>query len=171
MSHRNFKNCPVCGGMLSSLTAEGRERLACPECSWIHYENPLPSAAAFVKNFSGEILLVKRGIEPGYGKWALPSGFIEIDETPEEACIRELEEETGLEGKIKNLVGVYSQESDMYKKVIIIGYEVTVRGKLSPGSDSLAAEYCSPAKLPQIAFPSHAQMIADGLKNQKTEKE
>jgi len=79
---------------------EGRKRLVCPACGWVNYENPIPSSAALVRNEKGEILLVKRGVEPGRGKWALPSGFIEIEETPEEACLRELKEETGLEGKI-----------------------------------------------------------------------
>jgi 8-oxo-dGTP diphosphatase len=170
MSPLNFKNCPICGTVLNSMTIEGRERLACPECGWVHYENPLPSAAAFVENSAGEILLVKRGVEPGYGKWALPSGFIEIEETPEEACLRELKEETGLEGKIRKLVGVYSQESYMYKNVIIIGYEVAARGQLQPGSDSLSAVYCVPEELPEIAFPSHKRMIADGLEMKEKKK-
>ncbi|MGD2295392.1 MAG: NUDIX hydrolase [Candidatus Aminicenantes bacterium] len=160
----SFKNCPVCGALLNSRTIEERERLFCPGCGWVHYENPLPSAAAFVKNAEDGILLVKRGIDPGYGKWALPSGFIEIEETPEMACLRELQEETGLEGQILRLIGVYSQESFMYKNVIIIGYEVEARGEIHPGSDSLSAEYFSPQRLPEIAFPSHIRMIADGTK-------
>lgn len=170
MSSFSFKNCSVCGTLLNSLIIEERERLACPECGWILYENPLPSSAAFVKNSAGEILLVKRGVEPGYGKWALPSGFIEIEETPEDACLRELKEETSLDGKIKELVGVYSQESYMYKNVIIIGYEVEVQGKLSPGSDSQAARYFAPEELPEIAFPSHSQMIADGMRKMRAQR-
>jgi len=163
----SFKNCPICGDSLSLKTLEDRERMACFECGWIHYENPLPSAAAFVRNPEGGILLVKRGVEPGYGLWALPSGFIEIEETPEMACLRELEEETGLKGKIVQLVGVYSQDSYMYKNVIIIGYEVDVFGKLQPGSDSLETKYFSPQELPEIAFPSHSQMLADGMRKAK----
>jgi len=163
-----YKNCPICGNSLNPKTLEDRERVACLECGWVHYENPLPSAAAFVRNSEGGILLVKRGVEPGYGQWALPSGFIEIEETPGMACLRELEEETGLKGKIAQLVGVYSQESSMYKNVIIIGYEVDVFGELQPGSDSLEAKYFSPQELPEIAFPSHSQMLADGMRMSKT---
>ncbi len=138
------------------------------ECGWIHYENPLPCAAAFVQNTEGGILLVKRGVEPGYGLWGLPSGFIEIDETPEMGCLRELEEETGLKGTIVRLVGVYCQDSFMYKNVIIIGYEVDVFGKLLPGSDSLEARYFLPKELPEIAFPSHSQLLVDGVRKSKT---
>ncbi len=163
----SFKNCPICGDSLNPRTLEERERMVCNECGWVHYENPLPCAAAFVRNLEGGILLVKRGVEPGYGQWALPSGFIEIDETPEMACLRELDEETGLKGKIIQLIGVYSQESSMYKNVIIIGYEVEGFGKLKPGSDSLEAKYFLPKELPGIAFPSHSQMLADGIRMSK----
>lgn len=141
--------------------------MACPSCGWIRYENPLPCAAALVKSAAGDILLVKRGVEPGYGLWALPSGFIEIDESPETACLRELEEETGLEGKITRLLGVYSQESSVYKRVIIIGFEVEAPGKIRAGSDSLAAEFFSPRRLPEVAFSTHRKMIADGVRGPK----
>jgi 8-oxo-dGTP diphosphatase len=163
MRWMKYLYCPLCGSGLSTLEEEGRERLFCPACRWIHYANPLPSAAALVRNNKGEVLLVKRGVEPGLGKWALPSGFIEIEETPEEACLRELNEETGLEGEILRLVGVYSQASQVYKKVLIIGYEVKARGRLLPGSDSLDAKYYPLEDIPEIAFSSHRQIICDGL--------
>lgn len=159
-----FKHCPHCGARLRLRRIERRERIFCPSCRWVCYENPLPSAAAFVRNKKGKILLVQRGVEPGKGKWALPSGFIEVEETPEDACLRELEEETGLKGEIKRLVGVYSQKSQLYKNVLIVAYEVKGRGNLSPGSDSLRADYFRADKLPDIAFPSHAEIIEDGIK-------
>ncbi len=162
-----FRYCPLCGSGLKSLEEEGRRRLFCPDCQWIHYENPLPSAAALVRNDEGEILLVRRGVKPGLGKWALPSGFIEVEETPEEACLRELNEETGLEGEIIRLVGVYSQKSMVYKKVLIIGFEVKAYGHLSPGSDSLDAKYYPLEEIPEIAFSSHREIIRDGLNREK----
>jgi len=162
-----FKYCPFCASKLKSRKVEQEKRLVCPECGWVNYENPLPSAAAFVKNKKGGILLVKRGVEPGKGKWALPSGFIEIDETPEKACLRELEEETGLQGEIVRLIGVYSQKSLMYRNVLIIGYEVEARGDLSPGSDSLGAEFFPPNEHPDVVFSSHRKMIRDSLAKEK----
>ena len=162
-----FKFCPQCGTKLKSRRIEKEKRLACSECRWVYYENPLPSSAALVRNKKGEVLLVKRGKEPGKGKWALPSGFIEIDETPEKACLRELREETGLKGEIMRLVGVYSQKSLLYRNVLIIGYEVKARGNLSPGSDSLKAEFFPLDNLPDIPFSSHKKMIEDGIKKGK----
>ena len=167
MIKRKFKFCLFCGAELSLQRVEDRLRLVCPDCGWIHYENPLPCAAAFVSNSKGEILLVERGVEPARGEWALPSGFIEIEEIPQAACLRELKEETGLEGKIRRLLGVYTQESAMYKRVLIIGYEVEAAGTPSPGSDSLSVRYFLPAELPEIAFPSHRQMIEDGIRGRR----
>lgn len=162
-----IKYCPKCGSKLKLSRIEEEKRLACPACQWVNYENPLPSSAALVRNDKGEVLLVKRGKEPGKGKWALPSGFIEIDETPEKACLRELKEETGLKGEIVRLVGVYSQKSLLYRNVLIIGYEVEARGNLSPGSDSLKAEFFPLDNLPDIPFSSHRKMIEDGIKKGK----
>ncbi len=156
--------CPHCGVKLEHKPIEGKKRLFCSECSWVNYENPLPSSAAFVRNDSREILLVKRGVQPGKGEWALPSGFIEVDETPAGACVRELKEETGLDGRIQGLLGVYSQKSIMYKNVIIIAFLVKAEGPLKPGSDSVSAQYFSPNKLPPIAFPSHREIIKDGIR-------
>jgi 8-oxo-dGTP diphosphatase len=167
MKNKPFNHCPICGSELNIRSIEGRPRLFCPSCGWIRYENPLPCAAAFVRNSAGDILLIKRGVEPGYGRWALPSGFIEIEETPEMACLRELEEETGLKGRITGFIGVYSQESSVYKRVIIIGYEVKASGDIKAGSDSLAAEYFAPHELPEVAFSTHRQMIGDGVKAAK----
>ncbi len=159
-----YRYCPNCGAGLRQREIEGEKRFLCPKCHWIHYQNPLPSAAALVKNNKDEVLLVKRGIEPGKGQWALPSGFIEIHEAPDQACLRELEEETGLKGKIVRLLGVYSQKSSLYRNVLIIGYEVKASGKIIPGSDSLSADFFSPQKLPAIPFSSHRDIIQDGLK-------
>ena len=156
--------CPRCGLMLGQKALEGTTRLFCSACGWVNYENPLPSSAAFVRNEAGEILLVKRGVEPSKGEWALPSGFIEVDETPDRACLRELSEETGLDGRIEKLLGVYSQRSMMYKNVIIVAYHVEAEGSLQPGSDSESAEYFAPDELPPIAFPSHREIIEDGIK-------
>ena len=165
MEKRTYKFCPRCGASLKREPVEDRLRFLCTQCSWIHYENPLPCVAAFVRNEKDEVLLIKRGVEPAIGEWALPSGFIEIDETPEMACVRELEEETGLLGRITGLLGVFSQESQVYNRVLIIGYAVEAEGDLKPGSDSLDARYYFADNLPPIAFSSHREIVRMALKN------
>ena len=157
----------MCATKLNTIKTEKRKRLICPKCGWVNYENPLPSVAGLVRNKKGEILLVKRGVEPEKGKWALPSGFIEIEETPEKACLRELEEETGLKGNGIRLIGVYSQRSKLYKNVLIIGYDVQATGEISPGSDSLEAKFFPIKKLPNIPFSSHRKIIKDALRKKR----
>lgn len=163
MNRLLHKHCIFCGGRLSREPVDERIRMICRGCGWIDYENPIPCSAAFVCNARGDILLVRRGVEPAKGKWSLPSGFIEIDETPEQACLRELKEETGLEGRILELIGVYSQDSTRYKNVVIIGYRVEAEGRLQPGSDSEDAGFFPRRSLPEIAFSSHRKIIERGL--------
>ena len=69
---------------------EGRKRLFCPKCGKIYYENPIPVVAVIARDNQGRILLIKRKVEPCKGEWALPSGFMEIEETPVQAVLREL---------------------------------------------------------------------------------
>jgi len=163
MNQPLHKHCIVCGGRLSREQVDERMRMICHNCGWIAYENPIPCSAAFVTSSDGDVLLVKRGVEPAKGKWSLPSGFIEIDETPEQACLRELKEETGLEGRIIDLIGVYSQDSSRYKNVVIIGYQVEASGFPRPGSDSVDARYFPLSSLPEVAFSSHRKIIQRGL--------
>ena len=150
---------------MSRSVVEGRRRFVCPDCQSINHENPLPSAAAVVVNERHELLLVKRGVSPGKGRWALPSGFIEIEETPDAACLRELMEETHLEGRVKKLRGVYTQSSKMYKNVLIIAYEVEADGVPDPGTDVVAARFFSLENLPDVPFSSHKEIIRDVLED------
>lgn len=138
---------------------EGKTRYYCPLCGWILYRNPIPSVAAVVRR-DNKLLLIKRGVEPGIGKWALPSGFLEEDETPEEGCIRELSEETGLKGKIIRLIDVDNEESLIYRNILVIGYEIEITGgELKSGSDTIDVKFFPTNKLPDITFKSHTRIL------------
>lgn len=89
-------HCPYCGSGLKQKKNEGRERLYCKLCERFIWRNPSPVAAVIVHDREDNILLVKRGIEPGKGKWSIPAGFLELRESASKAAARELEEETGL---------------------------------------------------------------------------
>ena len=121
-----FKFCPFCRYYLRRKQVDGYKRLVCRKCGWIYYGNPLPVVACVTIDNEGKILIVKRNLSPGINKWALPGGFIESNETPEIACLRELEEETGLRGEIKRLIGVYIQKTREYGSLLVIGYEVNI---------------------------------------------
>jgi 8-oxo-dGTP diphosphatase len=159
------KFCPQCQTKLLTRKIDGLTRRACPRCGWVHYANPLPSAVAFICRGGQEILLIKRGVEPGKGKWALPSGFVEPDEIPQETAVRELREETGLRGTPGELIGVYSELTSMYGNVLLIAYQFeTATGRLRANTDTLDAKYFPIHKLPKIPFASHQAIIRDGMK-------
>ena len=112
------------------------------------------------KDKEGKILIAKRNLKPGINKWALPGGFVEANETPEIACLRELEEETGIKGKIKRLIGVYVQKIREYGSLLVIGYEVEIsKNYLSLNSELKDAGFFSKKDLPVISFSSHRKII------------
>ena len=164
-SNLSIKFCPYCGYKLVRKMLEGRERLYCSRCGKIYYENPTPVVAVIARDNSGKILLIKRKIEPCKGEWALPSGFMEIEESPIEAALRELAEETGLKGKSKKLIGVYPNNSEIHGYLVAIIYEVEiVGGELCAGDDAEEAEFFAVNQIPPLAFQSHREALGEVLK-------
>ena len=159
MKH-TFKFCPLCKHYLRRKKIDGRKRLVCQKCGWICYENPLPVVVCAVRNKEGKILIAKRNFAPGVNKWALPGGFVESNETPEIACLRELREETGLKGEIKRLIGIYLQKYREYGSILVIGYEITVsKCSLSLNSELKDGKFLDKEELPVIPFLSHRKII------------
>lgn len=147
--------CPRCGGSLN----RGHNRLWCERCGEVIYQNALLAAVALVRTPAG-LLLVRRAVEPSRGMWGLPGGFVEADESPEEAVVRELAEETGLRGRVRRLVGASSQFSRFYgRQVVILGYEVEADGSPRPGDDALEVAFFPPERLPPLAFPAHRELV------------
>jgi ADP-ribose pyrophosphatase YjhB (NUDIX family) len=106
------------------------------------------------------VLLVKRSVAPKKGFWCLPGGFMELGETPEQAALRELKEETGLAGRIDMLLGVSSNPSALYHTVLMVGYLIkSSSGNLIAGDDANDAARFHYNELPEIAFESHASFI------------
>ncbi|MCX6581789.1 MAG: thiamine phosphate synthase [Candidatus Aminicenantes bacterium] len=164
--------CYFCGSRLTEKQIEGRRRLFCSRCNRPIYENPLPATAAVVFNENREILLVQRNVEPKIGQWCLPGGFVELFEEPEKACLRELTEETGLEGEIDYWAGNALSDSPVYKSVIVMGYGVkNVRGQLKAGDDCDNAVFFKPgADMPPIAFRSHLKILENALAGETMRK-
>ena len=97
-SPRSLNHCTRCGGPLAlgPIAGEDRDRLACVDCGHIAYVNPRLVVSTFPVTDAGEVVLIRRGFEPGRGWWAQPGGFLEVDETATEGAVRETLEETGL---------------------------------------------------------------------------
>ena len=113
----------------------------------------------------GEILLIKRKNEPFAGDWALPGGFVEYNESAEDAIIREAKEETNLDISIKKLLGVYSKPGrDPRGHVVSICYVVTAEGEEKGGSDASDAAFFTPAEIKKLKLAfDHKDIISDYL--------
>ncbi len=160
----NKKYCHFCGARLTRRYYEGMERYYCNACKQPIYENPVPATCLVVQDENSRILLVKRAVEPQKGGWCLPGGYIEMNEEPNDAALRELNEETGLTGLINKLLGVMKGHSDIYGSLLMVGYHVTsYTGKLAPGDDAEATFFFETDKMPQVVFRTHRKFIAMAL--------
>lgn len=128
--------CLNCGARLELQHIAGRERQTCSQCGFILYRNPIPVVGALVER-DGEILLLKRSIEPLRGFWAPPTGYMEWDESAEQAAAREVLEETGLEISVDGLVGVYSRANVGILFVVYRGHVTGGQMQLSDESEEI----------------------------------
>lgn len=152
--------CNFCSNLLEYDLIEGKQRQVCKACGHICYENPLPVASIIVTNEKGELLLVKRALDPAKGTWCFPIGFVECGETIEEAAMRELKEEAGIEGRIAGLLDVSSDATGAYGEVVVVTFLAEkVGGKEEPGDDACDVGYFPADRLPELAFPSQVRAL------------
>lgn len=158
---REKRFCPYCADPVGRRHWEGRPRLFCERCGPL-YENPVPSACAILTDASGRILLTRRSVDPGRGKWCLPGGFMELGETPSETALRELFEETGLRGRIDRILGADATPNRDYHTVALICYLVReYAGTPRAGDDADAVDFFPADALPPVAFDSHLRFIRE----------
>ena len=120
---------------------------------------PFACDAVIVKERS--ILLIQRKNEPFKGKWALPGGYIDENETAEQCCAREALEETGLEIEVKQLIGVFSRPGRDPRGTVAAAYLCGVTGgQLKGGSDANEAKWFPLGELPALAF-DHKEIIKE----------
>lgn len=108
MMRSPIKHCRNCGAaVVYRIPDDGdtRERAVCPVCHTIHYENPL-NVVGTVPCLDDRVLLCKRNIEPRWGKWTLPAGFMELGETTAQGALRETDEEAGAHFELLGLFSV-----------------------------------------------------------------
>ncbi|MCC6446418.1 MAG: NUDIX domain-containing protein [Armatimonadetes bacterium] len=153
--------CPVCGKSLWERDVSGRRRLCCPECDFVYWRNPVAAAGALV-GFGEGVLLARRKYEPRAGEWSIPGGYVECGETVEEAAVREMLEETGLDIRLEGLLGVYS---DRGPAVRVIYRAAIAGGSLCPGDDITEARFFDVGTLPEkVAFATDRMALDDWLK-------
>jgi len=161
--------CHQCAGRLEERLVQGEERprLVCSRCGFIHYVNPKVVVGAIPER-GGRILLMRRGIEPRYGAWTFPGGFMEVDETAEEAALREAEEEVGLSLKLGRLVGVYSRPAtptpDAGPGILVLVFRARAgRTPPKPGNECLTIAWFQPEEIPweELAFDTTRWALRD----------
>lgn len=152
--------CVDCGSPLVGKAIEGRDFEVCPNDGYVLWRDP-KVAAAVVVEVEGGIVLGRRAIEPGYGLWCLPGGFVNDDEDPAAAAVRECAEEINAEVELTGLLGVYHIGKTTASSIVGIAY----RGRLvdgasiSPGPEMLEVGVFPADALPPIAFPSHQAVL------------
>ena len=157
--------CGRCGTELrfGAIDGEDRDRSSCPACGHIAYLNPRLVVTALPITADGRIVLLRRGIEPGRGAWAQPGGFLEVDETVDEAAIRETLEETGLVIQPGEIVGLYTR---LEAAVVVLVFEaLVVGGSAAPTPEALEIETFAPEAIPWsgLAFKTTYWALVDWL--------
>jgi len=165
---KSYSFCPICTKKLENARIDGRERMFCPSCMWVHYVNPLPVAVAYTVNTNNELLVIRRAHEPAFNEWALPGGFLETGEEPHEGCLRELMEETSLEGKVDSLIGVYHRDVELYGSLLVVAYKVVViNDAITINHELFDAGFYPQHLIPEVRIPLHIQIILDANKSQR----
>ena len=122
--------CPYCGGEVIEREVAGRLRPHCPRCAVTFYADPKLAVAVLVDD-GGRLILQRRTIDPGLGRWTFPSGFVERGERVEGAAVREVREEVGLEIRLTRLLGIYSEVGNPVVLAVYVG--VPNGGRLAAG--------------------------------------
>ncbi len=150
-----FTYCPRDGKKLVATRIDGRDRPGCPVCGFADFQHVQVGANAVVER-EGGVLLVKLNYGPCDGRWALPGGLVESDETPEEAAIRETAEETGFVIELDGLLATFMRPG---APIIIVTYRAHIVGggmRIAPEELSDAAFFPRDQLPPldELAWPS-----------------
>lgn len=168
-----LNHCSRCGArlQLGPLPGEDRERLACRSCGYVAYVNPRLVVTSLPVTEAGEVMLLRRGIEPGRGLWAQPGGFMEIDETVEEGAVRETLEETGLVVEPREIVGLYTRPE---AAIVVIAFVARiVGGAPTPTHEALEIRPFAPEAIPwpEIAFRTTEWALRDWVRRVRPDLE
>jgi ADP-ribose pyrophosphatase YjhB (NUDIX family) len=161
----SYHFCPRCGGALARrrLKPSEPERPVCTACGFVFYIDPKIAVGTIIEAGTGSLVLVRRAIEPGYGKWVFPGGYVDRGEALTSAAIREAREECGLDVRLDGLVNIYSYPG---RAPVIVVYAATaIGGSLCVDEECLETREFSAAGIPwdDLAFRSTHQGLRDYL--------
>ncbi len=155
-----MKFCPTCGDTVNSVIPPGdnRERFVCTRCGETHYQNPR-NIVGTVPVWDGKVLLCRRAINPRYGFWTLPAGFMELDETTTQGAARETLEEAGARVEIQELFALLNvpraRQVHIFYRARLLDLD------FAAGEESLEVQLFDEASIPwpEIAFASVEQTL------------
>jgi ADP-ribose pyrophosphatase YjhB (NUDIX family) len=159
----SMNHCSRCGTRLAHgpIPDEHRTRHHCLHCGFVAYVNPRLVVSTLPVTEAGELVLLRRAIEPGRGAWAQPGGFLESDETAIQGAVRETLEETGLLVEPTRIVGLYSRPQ---AAVVVVAYEARiVGGSMQPTPESLEVRPFAARDIPwpKLAFNTTIWALRD----------
>ncbi len=157
---RYYQFCPSCTTRLRRKLLDGQKRLSCPQCSFVFWNNPKPVVSILVTK-QGRILLLQRAQRPLKGFWCLPGGFININETPKQAAMREVREEAGGKVTITSLIGIYRINNDPRGIHLDIIYAGLLKGSITLSDEHVAFRFFPPERLPRKIAYKHREAIRD----------
>jgi len=160
-----YRFCPSCGGALESrlLKSGDPPRLVCSSCGFVFYLDPKVAVGTIIRVADSRLVLVRRAIEPGYGLWVFPGGYVDRGEEITSAAIREAREEAGLDVRLDGLINIYSYPG---RPLIIVVYAASVvGGDLCTDEECLEARLFSPDEIPwrELAFRSTHDALQEYL--------
>lgn len=162
-----FRFCPVCAAPLEPRALKTGEpmRLVCagPACGFVFYLDPKLAVGTIIEMPDGRLVLTRRAIEPGYGRWVFPGGYVDRGEEVQTAARREAREEAGIDVTLDGLVGIYSYPGTT--AVIIVYRARWTSGALAVDDESSEIRAFEVEALPwdELAFPSTRDSLRDYL--------
>ena len=165
-----MKFCPQCGSSVEFKVPEGddRERHVCDQCDVIHYHNPKVIVGCLPEH-DGKVLLCKRAIEPRYGYWTLPAGFMENQETTAEGAAREMVEEAAAVATDTTLYRVFDVP---HISQVYVFYRCGIEGgSYGIGPESLESQLFSEDEIPwnDLAFPVVHELLQEFFDDRRSE--
>ncbi len=156
---QDAKYCPRCG---EAADVAYPRSITCPHCGYGAYYNPKPVAAAIPVTRDGDIVLLRRGFDPGKDLWTFPGGFVDLGETVEEAAQREAREEIQAEVELTDLVGVYSNADE---RIVLIVFAAAIEDEPQTTAEALQVQAFAPDEIPweELAFWSTTNALKDFL--------
>jgi 8-oxo-dGTP diphosphatase len=160
-----YRFCPRCGHALEERQLKPGDpvRLVCSGCGFVFYLDPKIAVGTIIRTDDQRLVLVRRAIEPGYGKWVFPGGYVDRGEALTAAATREAREECGLDIRLDGLVNVYSYAGRI--PVVIVYAATAVGGRLEFDEESIEVAAVAPDAIPwdELAFASTREALHDYL--------